>query len=247
MTPAGAAFTPEEPLRLAVDPLLERSDVVAETEHYCMALALFFEGGSTGESEHGQRHIARVVMERAKANRRIWGGRTICGVVFHKAKGTCQFTFACLPIARRTPYKSAAWRRSAEIAREALAGRNGEPDELIRYYMQAELTPAKNECRFRKEFVPVTKAGRHEFFREPTSTERRALARAEFEACARYAAQLEAEKAKAAAKAKAAKLKAKSKKAKALAKNGKSKVKLAKATKGKPGKTASTRVAKLKR
>jgi hypothetical protein len=233
-----AAPTADEPFRLAVDPLIERVDVFAETEEYCLTLALYFEGGSTGESEQGQRHIARVIMERAKANRRIWGGNTICGVVHYKAKGTCQFSFACLPLARRTPRFGPAWRTSAEIARVALAGRNDGTHALIRYYMNAELTPLRNECRFRREFVPVGKAGRHEFFREATTLERRALTRTPFEACSKYEALLEAQKAK------AEKAKAK----KAAAKKGKSKQKLAK-TKAKPGKAAArTRVAgRLKR
>src|SRR5215207_7927354 len=116
--PAQAAPTQDEPFRLPVDPLVERADVFAETEQYCLALALYFEGGSTGESEYGQRHIARVVMERAKANRRIWGGNTICGVVFYQAKGVCQFSFACLPQVRRTPRMGTAWRFSATRSEE---------------------------------------------------------------------------------------------------------------------------------
>jgi hypothetical protein len=243
-SPVRAAFTPEETFRLAFDPMLERADVVAETEAYCLTLALYFEGGSTGETEHGQRHIARVVMERAKANRRIWGGSTLCGVVFYQAKGVCQFSFACLPLARRTPRNGAAWRFSSTIAREALEGRNDDPDELIRYYMNAELTPLKNVCRFRKEFVPVTKAGRHEFFREPTTAERKELARAEFDACTQYAALLEAQR----LKAQQAKAKQKGKNKIAAAKASKSKQKVATAkAKIKPGKIARTRVAKLKR
>ena len=77
-------------------------DILAETHLYCLALAVYFEGGSTVESEEGQRHIARVVAERAKANRRKWGGGDICDVVFYRKNGVCQFSFACLPSARRT-------------------------------------------------------------------------------------------------------------------------------------------------
>lgn len=240
-SPVRAAFTPEDASRLAFDPMLERTDIVADTEEFCLTLALYFEGGSTGETEQGQRHIARVIMERAKANRRIWGGNTICGVVFYQAKGVCQFSFACLPLARRTPRNGPSWRFSAAIARDVLAGRNDDPDELIRYYMNAELTPLKNECRFRREFVPVAKAGRHEFFREPTTSELRELARTEFEACTKYTAVLEAQKAQARAKAQAKK---------AAAKAGKSKQKAAKASakaKGKTAKAAAARVARLKR
>ena len=49
---------------------IQSRDVVAETERYCLTLAIYFEGGSTFEPEIGQRHIARVITERAKADRR---------------------------------------------------------------------------------------------------------------------------------------------------------------------------------
>src|SRR5262245_52996468 len=194
--PACAAYVAEDAWRLETDPLMSAQEIVAESELFCMTLAIYFEGGSTGETEEGQRHIARVIGERARANRRIWGGSSICGVVFHQAKGVCQFSFACLPLARRTPRGNAYWRASEAIARDELGGRNEGPHDLIRYYMNAELTSDRNVCRFRREFVPVAKAGRHEFFREPTDAERKALARAEFDACTRHAAAVKAAEAK---------------------------------------------------
>jgi hypothetical protein len=175
---------------------IQSRDVFAETELYCLTLAIYFEGGSTGEPEIGQRHIARVITERARADRPKWGGSTICGVVFYKKSKTCQFSFACLPLARRTPKKNELWRRSGAIARDALSGRNDEPDESIRYYMNAELSALKNVCAFRKEFVPVVKAGNHEFFREATTAERAELARTNPDACKRYAQSLKAKKQK---------------------------------------------------
>src|SRR3954469_10858237 len=122
--PSHAAYAPDEMSRLEVDPFVSAQDIVADSEHYCMTLAVYFEGGSTGESEEGQRHIARVIGERARANRRIWGGATTCGVVFHRVNSVCQFSFACLPQARRTPHASARWIISAAIARDELEGRN---------------------------------------------------------------------------------------------------------------------------
>jgi len=175
---------------------VQSRDVVAETDLYCLTLAIYFEGGSTFEPEIGQRHIARVITERAKANRSYWGGKTICGVVFHRSKGVCQFSFACLPTARRTPRKNVLWRASEAVAVDALAGRNDDPDALIRYYMDPRLSALKNVCAFRKEFVPVTKAGTHEFFREATTEERKALAKTNPEACQRYAEMLKQAKAK---------------------------------------------------
>jgi hypothetical protein len=99
--------------------------------------------------------------------------------------------------------------------------------------MNADLTSDRNVCRFRREFVPVVKAGRHEFFREPTASERKALERAEFEACTRHAEALKAAEAKA---------KARAKKHKALAKHHKGKAKVAKAPgRKKPARTRLVR------
>src|SRR5262249_41468211 len=249
--PVHAAYLPDETERFDYDPALADHNIVGETEHWCMTLALFFEGGSTGESEEGLRHIARVIVERAKADRRRWGGSTVCGVVFKEAKGVCQFTFACLPQARRTPRGGRMWNVSAEIAEEALEGNHEGTDERIRYYMNAELASLSNVCMFRREMVPVVKAGSHEFFREATSAERKELAKTEFEACTRYAAVLEAQKAKAkraAAKkgkgkhqavAKAGEAKA----GKAKAGNAKAKQQVAKAAAGKT-KVARTRLSR---
>jgi spore germination cell wall hydrolase CwlJ-like protein len=176
---AGIAST--EPRSTTID--VVPRDVVSGNERFCMALAVFFEGGSTGESEEGQRHIARVVNERARANRRKWGGDDICDVVFYNRRGVCQFTFACLPLAKRTPRGGAAWTYAMAIADDELAGASPLEERSIRYYMNPVLTPKRNACRFRKEFVPVIVAGRHHFFREPTSVERTALAASEFAEC----------------------------------------------------------------
>jgi hypothetical protein len=162
-------------------------DLREEAHEYCLAMAVYFEGGSTGESEVGQRHIARVVVERAKANKPKWGGSDICDVVFYKRGGVCQFSFACLPAARRTPKGGAGWEYSLAIARDELADRSDVKERSIRYYMNAALTPARNACRFRKEFVPVVNAGRHEFFREPSVLELAQLAKSKPAECVRSA------------------------------------------------------------
>ena len=62
--------------------------------------------------------------------------------------------------------------------------------------MNTALTPLRNACRFRKEFVKVVDAGRHEFFREPTAEERAELANGRFEECEKYTQQLKAQEAK---------------------------------------------------
>src|SRR5437588_6829222 len=169
-------------------------DIVAESELHCVALAVYFEGGSTFETEDGQRHIARVVVERAKSNRTKWGGANLCDVVFYKRAGVCQFSFACLPLARRIPRMGAAWKQALAIAQDEIEGRSDVREETIRYYMNPALTSDRNACRFRKEFVPVVEAGRHQFFREPTEFERVDLKNSEPIECQRYKAALEAKK-----------------------------------------------------
>lgn len=180
-------------------------DISVESQLHCVALAIYFEGGSTSESEEGQRHIARVVVERAKANLRKWGGSDLCDVVFYKKAGVCQFSFACLPLARRTPRPGKAWEQAMAYAADELEGRSNVLDDSIRYYMNPALTSDHNACRFRKEFVPVLVAGRHHFFREADAFERADLRNSNPIECQRYQAALEAKKRIAKAKAERAK------------------------------------------
>ena len=188
-----AAYVPVRDIEM-VESDTPRRDIVAETHLYCMALAVYFEGGSTAENVEGQQHIASVVLERARANRTKWGGADICDVVFYKRAGVCQFSFACLPNARRTPRGGSRWEKSLAVAKDELEGKSEVRERTLRYYMNPALTSDRNACRFRKEFVPVLEAGRHEFFREPTEAERAALATSDHAPCQRYAAALEAAK-----------------------------------------------------
>jgi hypothetical protein len=202
-SPLHAAFLPLDDVQIqAAEP--ETSDIVSQSRLYCAALAVYFEGGSTAETEDGQRHIASVVAERAKANLRKWGGSDLCDVVFYRRNGVCQFSFACLPQARRTPRENSRWQQAMAIAKEELDGASGVQERNIRYYMNPALTSDRNACRFRKEFVPVIEAGRHQFFREPTEAEREELVKSDPAECKRYEAALEAKRraAKAAAEKK---------------------------------------------
>lgn len=226
--PALAYQAPVKEAKAALgDPINRSRDIAYETDLYCLALAVYFEGGSTDETEEGQRHIAHVVVARARANRQIWGGSKICDVVFYKRAKVCQFSFACLALDKRTVRGGKAWRYSMEIARDELEGRSGLDERLLRYYMNASLTPPKNACRFRKEFVPVVQAGRHEFFREASRAERRELEKAEHAECRKYEASLKKKK-----QAKGKKGKADAKLAEAKTKNGKAKDVSAAAKKG---------------
>ncbi len=157
---------------------------------YCLTLAIYFEGGSTFEPEIGQRHIARVIHERARANLRKWGGSDICDVVFYMRKASASSRSpACRSRGGRRD-TARPGRRREEIAGQELEGTNELHERSIRYYMNTALTPLRNACRFRKEFVKVVDAGRHEFFREPTAQELAELTNGKFEECERYTQQL---------------------------------------------------------
>ena len=199
---AGGAYAAYDPaVTEAFEAPTEGAEIAVQNRLYCLALAVYFEGGSTAETIEGQQYIARVVHARARDRVRKWGGGDICEVVFYKRKGVCQFSFTCLDKARQTPRGGARWELALEIARQELENGADVPEQAIRYYMNPELTSDRNACRFRKEFVPVAKAGRHEFFREPTAEERAELAKSPFAPCQRYAAALEAAKQKAKAAA----------------------------------------------
>lgn len=182
---ASAGFAPLDPVDHELGQVADKTAEprINDNGLYCLSLAVYFEGGSTGESEEGQRYIARVVNLRAQSNRRVWGGSDLCDVVFYNRRGVCQFSFACLPLARRTPRFGPAWQFSESIAVEELEGRSEVHARFIRYYMNPALTPPKNACRFRREFVPVLVAGRHHFFREPLPRERAKIARGEYDEC----------------------------------------------------------------
>ena len=190
---------PASPKDWRREPAPSQLDLVAR-ELYCMTLALFFEGGSSGEPEDGLRHIAHVIAERARANRPTWGGSTICGVVFHKTRGMCQFSFTCLPSSRRTPRMGPLWDFAAAIAGEELRGENFGPDDRIRYFMDPELSSRRSVCWFRRALILVAKVGSHEFFREPTDFELEELSEIEFDACRRYVASLHAQRVRASKK-----------------------------------------------
>jgi len=186
---ASAGFSPFDPANHEGELLAKKSAEIQINNDalYCLTLAIYFEGGSTGESEEGQRHIARVVHLRTQSNRRVWGGSSLCDVVFYNRRGVCQFSFACLPLARRTPRFGPAWQYSQSIAVDELEGRSDVHARFIRYYMNPVLTSDKNACRFRREFVPVLVAGRHHFFREPLARERAEVASGVYTECERLA------------------------------------------------------------
>ncbi|MFC3069035.1 cell wall hydrolase [Phenylobacterium soli] len=82
----------------------------------CLTDAVYYE--ARGETVRGQQAVATVVLNRVK-NPNF--PKTVCGVVFQRAAGACQFSFACDGSMRRGR-EVEAWDDARKIAARALSG-----------------------------------------------------------------------------------------------------------------------------
>jgi spore germination cell wall hydrolase CwlJ-like protein len=82
----------------------------------CLTDAVYYE--ARGETKRGQQAVATVVLNRVK-NPSF--PKTVCGVVFQRAAGTCQFSFACDGSMRRGR-EADAWQDARRVAARALSG-----------------------------------------------------------------------------------------------------------------------------
>lgn len=107
-------------LKLLIDRLQAkqaRPDLVQRARDLdCMTDAVYYE--ARGETKRGQQAVATVVLNRVK-NPSF--PKTICGVVFQRAAGGCQFSFACDGSMRRGREQD-AWDDARRVAARALAG-----------------------------------------------------------------------------------------------------------------------------
>jgi spore germination cell wall hydrolase CwlJ-like protein len=82
----------------------------------CLTDAVYYE--ARGETKRGQQAVATVVLNRVKSPS---FPKTVCGVVFQRAGGGCQFSFACDGSMRRGREQD-AWVDARHVAARALAG-----------------------------------------------------------------------------------------------------------------------------
>jgi hypothetical protein len=85
----------------------------------CLSAAVYYE--ARGESAAGQAAVAQVVLNRLA---RPSFPKSVCGVVYQRLGGVCQFSFVCDGSMRR-PLEPAAWERATLVAERALAGERG--------------------------------------------------------------------------------------------------------------------------
>ena len=89
----------------------KKMKVMREVE--CLAKNIYFE--ASGEPRAGKIAVAEVTMNRVKSRQYP---RTVCGVVYQKVKGTCQFSWVCQE--GKTIRNRSAWRESQRIAENIL-------------------------------------------------------------------------------------------------------------------------------
>ena len=89
----------------------KKQKVMREVE--CLAKNIYFEAGS--EPRAGKIAVAEVTMNRVKSKK---FPRSVCGVVYQKTRGTCQFSWVCE--GKKTIRSRTAWTESLQIAENIL-------------------------------------------------------------------------------------------------------------------------------
>jgi len=91
-------------LQLSYD---DKQKVMREVD--CLAKNIYFE--AQGEPRAGKIAVAEVTMNRVKSRQ---FAKTVCGVVYQKTKGTCQFSWVCQD--KKAIRNRLAWKESLQIA-----------------------------------------------------------------------------------------------------------------------------------
>ena len=136
-------------LELSYDKKLK---VMREVE--CLAKNIYYEAGS--ESRNGKIAVAEVTMNRVKSKQ---FPRTVCGVVYQKTRGTCQFSWVCEDGKRIR--STLAWKESLQIAENILISKRKYGIIGNAMYFHADyVDPAwANEKKL------IVQIGRHIFYR----------------------------------------------------------------------------------
>lgn len=141
-------------------------------ELMCLAKIVYFE--SRNQPELGQKLVAHSVMERVRANKREFGGSTICKVMRYEKKRkngklVPQYSFRLLPEAQQVPKDAKKWKESLSVAEIVRSGA-WKPDEKFigaKWYMNPDQSEPQNICWFRRNLISVGREKDHEFFRRP--------------------------------------------------------------------------------
>lgn len=122
-----------------------------------------------GEPELGKLMVAYITLMRARANRPMWGGGTVKGVVYKR--GQFSWTYDSAKVAKLP--SGPAWDRAMEVATlVALGFFTPRPElALATSYMNPDAATQKEKCRMAMHHVQVGVVGHHYFYREPQAGE----------------------------------------------------------------------------
>jgi spore germination cell wall hydrolase CwlJ-like protein len=128
-----------------------KKKVLREVE--CLAKNIYYEAGS--EPRAGKIAVAQVTMNRVKSKQ---FPRTVCGVVYQKTRGTCQFSWVCENGKRIR--SNSAWKESLQIAENILISKRKYDIIGNAMYFHADYVEPKwaNEKRL------IAQIGRHIFY-----------------------------------------------------------------------------------
>lgn len=104
------------PFNPAAKPFKLSADLDSSRDLECLTQAVYYE--ARGETPAGQAAVAQVVLNRV---RHPAFPKSVCAVVFQRAYGVCQFSFACDGSMRRGR-EPGAWSRARKVATRALGG-----------------------------------------------------------------------------------------------------------------------------
>ena len=123
----------------------------------CLAEGIYFE--ARGESKHGQKAVAQVIVNRVK---NPVFPNSICGVVYHNKhmRNRCQFSFACDGIRDRVRSKK-AWRVATTIANKVIDGKVWLKEVGSASHYHADYV----RPRWARKMKKMSKIGKHIFFR----------------------------------------------------------------------------------
>lgn len=117
----------------------------------CLARVIFHE--ARGESEIGQRAVARVVFNRMNDAR---FPNTICGIVYQRRNGICQFSWVCA--SRKARETGPTWEASLNLARLMLIEDHQDHTGGATFFSR----PGRLSLM---RYVLTTNIGRHQFYR----------------------------------------------------------------------------------
>ncbi|WGM38174.1 cell wall hydrolase [Caulobacter sp. NIBR1757] len=104
------------PFNPAAEPFRLTGALDTSRDLECLTQAVYYE--ARGETPAGQAAVAQVVLNRV---RHPAFPKSVCSVVFQRAFGVCQFSFACDGSMRRGR-EPGAWSRARKVASRAIAG-----------------------------------------------------------------------------------------------------------------------------